>query len=210
MVSRSANGVRRLPPDPVSHDTVGMTMIEGDKLPVLTSERVVLRWLEDRDADALFGVFSDPQVMCYWSSPPWTDQARSAEMIESVGRYFAEGALYQWGIARRSDDTVIGTCTLAHVDTQNRRAEIGFILRRDHWGQGYMSEATRALLRFAFEKLDLHRVEADVDPRNEASIRLLERLGFQREGYLRERWIVGDEINDTILYGLLRREWLSA
>ena len=72
-----------------------------------------------------------------------------------------------------------------------------------------MSEATSTLLRFAFEELGLHRVEADVDPRNEASIRLLQRLGFQREGYLRERYFVGEEISDTIFYGLLRREWTA-
>ena len=65
-------------------------------------------------------------------------------------------------------------------------------------------------MRFAFEELGLRRIEADVDPRNEASIRLLERLGFQREGYLRERWLVDQEINDTVFYGLLRREWLGA
>ncbi len=128
-------------------------------------------------------------------------------MVESVHQYFAEGSLYQWGVFRRSDDTLVGTCTLAHVDTQNRRAEIGFILRFDQWGQGYMSEAINTLLRYAFDELGLHRIEADVDPRNDASIRLLKKLGFQREGYLRERWLVGQEINDSVLFGLLRNEW---
>ncbi len=156
---------------------------------------------------ALFEIFSDPQVMRYWSSAPWNDKAEAVQMVESIRDHFAKGTLYQWGIARNSDDYIIGTCTLAHVDTQNRRAEIGFALRSDHWNQGYMFEATSTLLRFAFDKLGLHRVEADVDPRNKASIRLLERLGFQREGHLRERWLVGDEINDTIFFGLLRREW---
>ena len=184
-----------------------MPMIEGDKLPTLTSERVALRWLEDSDAPALFKIFSDREVMRYWSSPPLKDEAESLELVERIRRCFAEGSLYQWGVADLCDDAIIGTCTLADVDVQNRRAEIGFILRRDRWGQGYMSEATSTLLRFAFEELGLHRVEAGVDPRNEASIRLLERLGFQREGYLRERWIVGGEINDTVLYGLLRSEW---
>jgi RimJ/RimL family protein N-acetyltransferase len=70
-----------------------------------------------------------------------------------------------------------------------------------------MREAVGELLRFAFEELGLHRIEADVDPRNVASIRLLERVGFCLEGRMRERWIVGDEINDTAFYGLLRREW---
>ncbi len=186
-----------------------MPMIEGDKLPTLTSPRVALRWLEDSDLPALFEIFSDQEVMRYWSSPRWTDQAEGLKMVERIRRCFAEGSLYQWGVALRSDDGIIGTCTLADVDAQNRRAEIGFILRRDHWGQGDMSEATSTLLRFAFEELGLHRVEAGVDPRNEASIRLLERLGFQREGYLRERWHVGEEINDTVFYGLLRSEWLA-
>ena len=157
---------------------------------------------------ALFEIFSDRQVMRYWSSTPWTDEADGVEMIKSVRRSFAEGSLFQWGVVLCSDNTLIGTCTLAHVDAQNRRAEIGFALRRDHWGRGYMSEATQTLIRFAFEELELHRLEADVDPRNDVSIRLLERLGFQREGYLRERWLVGQEINDGVFYGLLRSEWL--
>ena len=184
-----------------------MPMIEGDKLPTLTSERVALRWLEDRDAPALFEIFSDREGMRYWSSLPWTDQAEGLKTVERIRRCFAEGSLYQWGVADLSTDAIIGTCTLANVDAGNRRAEIGFILRRDCWGQGYMSEAADTLLRFAFQELGLHRVEADVDPRNEASIRLLQRLGFQREGYLRERYFVGEEISDTIFYGLLRREW---
>ncbi len=186
-----------------------MTMIKGDKLPSLSSERLVLRWLEDRDAEALFEIFSDAQVMRYWSSPPWAGMADAVEMVESVRRYFAKGSLYQWGVACRSDDVVIGTCTLAEVDVQNRRAEIGFALRQDHWGQGYMTEALQRLLKFSFEELKLLRLEADVDPRNDASIRLLESLGFRREGYLRERWIVGDEISDTVFYGLLRSDWVG-
>lgn len=182
-------------------------MIQDDRLPTLTSSRLRLRWLVEQDVADLFAIFSDPQVMRYWSSTPWADEAAGLEMVESVQREFVAGSLYQWGVARRDDDRIIGTCTLVGIDVQNRRAEIGFALRRDHWGSGYMLEATCALLRFAFDELALHRVEADVDPRNDASIRLLERLGFQREGYLRERWLVGEEINDTLFYGLLKREW---
>lgn len=70
-----------------------------------------------------------------------------------------------------------------------------------------MHEALQALLEFGFGELDLNRIEADIDPRNSASARTLERLGFTKEGYLRERWIVGDEVSDTAIYGLLRREW---
>lgn len=189
---------------------IPMTMIEGDKLPTLSSQRVVLRWLEDSDLPRLFDIFSDARVMRYWSSEVWKDEADGIRLIEGIRQCFAEGSLYQWGVARRTDDSIIGTCTLAHVDAQNRRAEVGFSLRHDHWGQGYMSEALHTLLHFAFEELGLQRIEADVDPRNAPSLRLLERLGFQREGYLRERWIVGQEINDSILLGLLQREYRQA
>jgi len=184
-----------------------VTSIGGDKLPTLLGSRVSLRWLEDRDAGDLFAIFSDSEVMRYWSWTPWTDRAAAVELIEGSRQQFAAGTLYQWGVTLRDADAVIGTCTLADIHAQNRRAEIGFILRRDHWGRGLMFDATRTLLGFAFDQLNMHRIEADVDPRNTASIRLLKRLGFVREGYLRERWLVGDEVNDTEFYGLLRREW---
>ena len=70
-----------------------------------------------------------------------------------------------------------------------------------------MNEALSGLIDYAFDELNLNRIEADIDPRNESSGRVLERLKFSREGYLRERWIVGDEVSDTVLYGLLQREW---
>ena len=72
-----------------------------------------------------------------------------------------------------------------------------------------MHEALTALLAFGFDELDLNRVEADVDPRNLASVKSLERLGFRKEGHLRERWIVGGEVSDSGLYGLLRRDWAA-
>jgi ribosomal-protein-alanine N-acetyltransferase len=104
---------------------------------------------------------------------------------------------------------IIGTCTLAGLDATHRRAELGYALKRACWGQGYMAEALPVLLHFAFEQLGLRRITADVDPRNGRSIRSLERLGFQREGYLREHYWVNGELQDGILFGLLRSEFTS-
>lgn len=182
-------------------------MIDPDRLPTLSAPRVVLRWLTGDDVDDLFAIFSNPEVMRYWSSLPMTDRSDARGLLEHVHESFRRGTLFQWGIARRSDDLVIGTCTLFHHDANNRRAEIGYALGREHWGQGYMGEALGALLTFCFGELDLHRLEADVDPRNASSIRRLERLGFQREGHLRERWLVGGGTQDALFFGLLRREW---
>ena len=113
----------------------------------------------------------------------------------------------KWGVALRTGNALVGTVTLVNFDFTHRRAEVGYALGRAHWGNGYIREALNALLAYAFEELGMHRIEADVDPRNAASIRTLERLGFVREGYLRERWHVGGEIQDALFYGLLRSDW---
>jgi RimJ/RimL family protein N-acetyltransferase len=152
-------------------------------------------------------VFSDPQVMRYWSRPPFTGVDEARTLVDAIERAFRERSLFQWGVARLDDNRVLGTCTLSAVDVGNRRAELGYALGRAHWGLGLMTEALTVLLDYAFDTLALHRLEADVDPRNAASVRMLERLGFQREGYLRERWHVAGEVQDSALYGLLDRDW---
>jgi RimJ/RimL family protein N-acetyltransferase len=182
-------------------------MIDSETLPTITANRVCLRWLTDEDVTSLFAIFSDPEVMRYWSSLPLADVEGASKLLADIRDYFRRRRLFQWGIARKTDDRIIGTCTLSHIDTDNRRAELGYALDREHWGQGYMQEALTALLSFCFGKLNMHRIEADVDPKNVSSVRTLERLGFQREGYLRERWLVGGGVQDTLFYGLLRHEW---
>lgn len=119
----------------------------------------------------------------------------------------AAGEYLRLGIERLEDHVLIGTVTLFNLDKQCRRAEIGYGMAYPAWGKGYMHEALSALLDFGFSELKLNRVEADIDPRNLASAKSLERLGFNREGYLRERWIVDGVVSDTALYGLLVREW---
>jgi [ribosomal protein S5]-alanine N-acetyltransferase len=182
-------------------------VISGDRLPTLDTERLRLRWLRVADAPLLFEVFSDPEVTRYWSSPAMVDPSAATQLIDAIHDSFARRALFQWGIARRDDDRVIGTCTLAHLDETHRRAELGYALARPFWGVGFGREAIARVVSFAFEDLGLHRLEADVDPRNARSIASLERLGFRLEGRMRERWHVGGEVCDGLFYGLLRREW---
>jgi RimJ/RimL family protein N-acetyltransferase len=183
-------------------------MLPGaDRLPTLATERLRLRWLTPADAPALLAVFGDPAVCRYWSRPPLPDVAAAAELQREIAELFAERSLFQWGIAERATDAVVGTCTLAALSAEHRRAEVGFALARGAWGRGYVAEALPALLDFGFGTLGLHRVEADVDPRNARSIRALERVGFRHEGVMRERYHIADEIQDAAMYGLLRHEW---
>jgi ribosomal-protein-alanine N-acetyltransferase len=182
-------------------------MINTETLPTITADRIALRWLTEGDVNSLFSIFSEPDVMRYWSSPPLADASEAGKLLAHIHDSFRRRVLFQWGVARRADDRVIGTCTLFHPDLDNRRAELGYALGREHWGNGYMQEALRALLDYCFDELKLHRLEADVDPRNASSIRTLEKLGFRQEGYLRERWLVGGGIQDSLFYGLLASEW---
>lgn len=182
-------------------------MLDGEKLPVIETERIRLRHLEESDTDSLFEIFSDREALRFWSSPPYKERAEAEKLLAEIHEYFRQKTLFQWGIAHKSDDKIIGTTTLFRLDEQSRRAEIGYILNRRFWGNGYVNEALTALLDFAFEKMNLHRIEADIDPRNTASVKTVERLGFEREGLLRERWIVGGEIQDSLFYGLLENDW---
>jgi len=182
-------------------------MMNWEYLPTISANRVSLRPIAERDIDSLYTIFSDPEVMRYWSSPPLKDREAARQLLCNIHDNFQRRLYFQWGIALRLDDTLIGTSTLFHVESNNHRAEIGYALGRAEWGKGYMQEALTALLGYAFSELKLQRIEADVDPCNEASIRTLERLGFKKEGYLRERWQVNGEVQDALFYGLLRREW---
>jgi RimJ/RimL family protein N-acetyltransferase len=185
-------------------------MIDSEILPTIEGERICLRLLNDNDVNALFSIFSDPKVMQYWSSMPLEDTKAAQELLASIRDGFQKQTLFQWGISRNVDNTVIGTCTLYHIDTRNRRAEIGYALGSKYWRKGYMQEALTLLLNYCFHSLNLHRLEADIDPKNTLSIKLVERLGFQKEGYLRERWLVGGGTQDSLIYGLLKKDWINS
>ena len=178
-----------------------------DSLPIIETNRVRLRWVDENDVDALYRIFSHPEVMRYWGTPPLADRNAAKQLVNEIHDGFQRQMALKWGIARRSDDEIIGTTTLFNLNFDNRRCEIGYALDRAEWGKGYMQETLHALLAYAFNRLELHRVEADVDPRNMNSIRTVEKLGFQQEGYLRERWQVNGEIQDALFFGLLRPEW---
>lgn len=176
-------------------------------LPTLPTPRLRLRALVPADVPELYAIFSDLEVVRYWSAPPLADLAAAAALQAEIEALFQARSLLQWGIVRQGEDRVIGTCTIAAIDPNHRRAEIGFALVRGEWGHGFAREAVQTLIDFAFVELDLHRLGADADPRNHRSLALLESVGFVREGYQRESYLVGDEWQDAVMFGLLRREW---
>ena len=178
-------------------------------LPVLESERLTLRPIHEDDLPDLYAVFADPDVMRYWSTPPMRDMDEARAYLAGIERNFAERTGFKWAITRRGGDRLIGTTSLFRLDGPHNTGEIGYALGSAHWGNGYAAEAVHRTCQFGFEQLGLRRIEADVDPRNAPSLKVLERLGFTREGYLRERWVVAGETQDSVLLGLLLRDFVG-
>jgi RimJ/RimL family protein N-acetyltransferase len=177
---------------------------------ILTTARLKLRPMDERDIPAHYAVFSDPEVARYWSREAWTDIAQAEESIKATMAAHEDGSGVRFGIELLSTGELIGNVGLYSFFEQNRRCDIGYALASKHWNQGYATEALRAAIRYGFDVLNLNRIEADIDPRNVGSGRVLEKLGFRKEGYMPERWFVSGEFADTVNYGLLKRYWDEA
>ena len=185
-------------------------MVEASSIahpvPILRGERIVLRVWRREDAPALFENFSDPKFMRYWSRALYADVGEVRSYLDLQLADLERFEFYPWAITLQGDDKPVGNCTLFGVDRDNRRCLLGYGLTPTLQGRGLASEAVKLAINFAFDELGLHRIETDIDPRNESSWRLVERLGFQREGLLRQRWYVNGEIADSVLHGLLKTD----
>lgn len=182
------------------------------RFPVLETERLVLREITLDDAPFWLRNFSDPEVVELTAYEPPADLDAAKEEILRYGiRLFEQGAGFRWGIALRPSRELIGTLGYHEwVREGASRARVGYDLLREYRRRGIMTEAMRAILAYGFETMGLNRVEVLTDPSNMPSIRLLERLGFRREGVLRENTCFRDRFIDDAIYSLLAKEWRSA
>ncbi|PXW70033.1 RimJ/RimL family protein N-acetyltransferase [Blastomonas natatoria] len=172
--------------------------------PVLTSDRLTLRQVRVSDAEALFEVLSDAELMTWWSSGPHQSIEETRAYIEPAT---GGGGWRSWAITRSGEDVALGWVN-AHQRRENV-SEIGYILARPAWGQGIAREAVGMVLDQLFIAEGQRRVFADTDPENRFSIALLKKMGFQLEGHLRAEWETHIGVRDTLLFGLLRDEWLA-
>ena len=173
--------------------------------PTLVTDRLRLRPFADSDAETLWALHSDAHVLRYWDSRPWREPARAERFLAACRQLADEGTGARLAVER--DGTFIGWCSLSRWNPDYRSATLGYCFAAAAWGHGYATEATQALLHWAFETLDLNRVQAETDTRNAASARVLEKCGFVREGTLREDCVVDGDVSDSWVFGLLRREW---
>ncbi len=178
-------------------------------VPVLLTERLRLRRLTVADAAGLHECFGDPEAMRFWDAPASPDLAETERRIrQSVSIDPTWHAA--WAVLARPHDGFLGMVNYHERRPWNRRLVVGWILARRHWGAGLMHEAMAALLAHCFGALETQRIEAEIEPDNHRSLRLAERLGFAREGLLRDRLCVAGEPRSILMHALLRPDWRAA
>lgn len=138
-----------------------------------------------------------------------TKEQEAIDYGNSLIESFAKREALRWIIADIASDQMIGTCALYDINPTHARAALGYALMPEHWGKGLATEAASLAMSYGFLELGLHRIEADTEPNNLRSNKVLERLGFQREGLLRERFMHPAGIQDSLIFGLLKPEWLA-
>lgn len=179
-----------------------------DDFPEIKTERLLLRKLSLADAADLQSIRSDEKVMKYMDSERHHSLQFSENFIaENLKTYEERNGIF-WAVIERSSGRFIGDFAFWKIDKKNSRAEIGYTLSPEFWGQGYMKEAMIRILLFGFNDLNLHSFEANINPENENSRKLLEKLGFKKEAYFRENYYFNGKFLDSEIFCLLKSDML--
>ncbi len=177
--------------------------------PVLHTARLTLREIVPSDADAILRIRGDVRVTRLNSGKPMESIDEARDLIDGAKRAFEDRRRIDWGIVLKANPEagVIGRCGYNYWLRRDRRASIGYDLGYAYWGSGIMTEAVRAMVRFGFEQMRLNRIEADTDAENYGSMRVLEKVGFQREGMQHDQYFEWDEFHDLVLFALLKGDF---
>ena len=174
--------------------------------PFFTTPRLIARRLDPHDLHAFVAMRADPEVARFQDWESFTEADGRAFLESNAPRQPGEPGWFQFALARREDHSFVGDCALKTFETDNRLAQIGFTIARPHWNQGYATEAVRGLIGYAFTHFPTHRIIASVDPRNAASVRVLEKAGFAKEAHFRQAlWFKGAWADDAV-YAVLSDE----
>ena len=177
-----------------------------DHFPKLESERLLFREFTKKDAPDLFLLRSDHAVMKFMDSPKYQHFQDAEKAITNNQNLFKEKNGIIWAIVEKSKPEVIGYFGFWRLIREHCRAEIGYALRPEFWGKGFMKETMDCLIAFGFQELKLHSIEANINPENKSSEQLLSRFGFKKEAYFRENYLFNGKFNDSIIYSLLESD----
>jgi ribosomal-protein-alanine N-acetyltransferase len=176
-------------------------------LPVIETERLLLRKITFDDAPDIFDYASDPEVSKYMGWEPHQSIQETYDYLERAMKRYQEHNPGPWAIVHRGNAKMIGTCFFSSWDRQHNSAEVGYMLNRRYWGQGYMAEAVRAIVGFGFRELGINRIQARCNVPNVGSARVMEKVGMSFEGVLRQQLFEKGSYIDVKIYSILKSEW---
>jgi ribosomal-protein-alanine N-acetyltransferase len=177
--------------------------------PSIETKSLVLKEITEEHEKDILLIFSDDEVMTYYDLDTITTIDEARNLIGRMRTGYEAKRYIRWGISKKENGNAIGTCGFYNFARQSSRAELGYILAKKYWKQGIMTEALEAIITFGFREMMLHRIEAFLDPDNIASKLLLAKLGFREEGYLRERDFIRGSYKNSLIYSVLKNDYLE-
>ena len=177
------------------------------RMPTLETERLLLRPLRVTDTEDMYAYAKDPEVTRYLLWRPHPDMQYTRSYLEYLAGRYRIGMHYEWAVVLKEEKRMIGTCGFVTIDCTHKRAEVGYVLNPAYRGRGIMPEALTRVLQFGFTMLSLHRIEARYMIGNEASLRVMEKVGMQREGVARDGMLVKGAYRDIGTAAILANEF---
>ncbi|RIW38530.1 N-acetyltransferase [Bacillus salacetis] len=175
--------------------------------PELETARLKLVQITEEHTERYFEIMSLDAVTKYYGMESLQQKEQAADIVKSFKTGFESKKSMRWGIVLKETGTLVGTAGLNNLRIGQKRAEIGFEIHPDYWSRGFTSEAARAVIQYAFAELNLYRVGAITFLENKASIGLLEKIGFIKEGVLRGYIYQNGISNDTYIFSMIKSEW---
>ncbi|MDR6195078.1 GNAT family N-acetyltransferase [Siphonobacter sp. SORGH_AS_0500] len=180
-----------------------------DPFPVLTTDRLVLRQLTPDDTEDMFSLRSNPELMKYIPRPLALSSNDALVLIEQMNQRTQEQKSIIWGISLRENPALLGFIGFVNLYPEHFRAEVGYMLHGNFHRKGIIREALNQVIRYGFETMHLHTIEAITDPENIASAAVLTQYGFQQEGYFRENRFFNGKFISQINWTLFRSAFLK-
>ena len=180
-----------------------MLDINFNPFPVIETERLILRRFNETDLPGIFFMRSDERMMKYIDQPRFVTEEEVVPYMAKLEKFLQDNEGINWAVTIKGEEKLIGRICLFNFAKQHFRAELGYILFPEYQGKGIIQEALQLVLDYGFRHLQLHTIEANVNPDNEASIKVLERNKFVREAYFKENYFYNGKFMDTAVYSLI-------
>ena len=181
-----------------------MLKLNFTPFPILETERIILRKISLKDAPALFTIRANPEVMKYIAKPVAKEISEVKSLINKILYGIKSNNSIAWGIVLRNQENIIGTVSFHNIEKPHFRAEIGYHIHPDFWNKGILSEILPSVIDYGFNKMKLHSIEAQIDPENVNSKKLLLKNNFIKEAYYKGNYFFNEQFLDTEVYSLLK------